>query len=109
MKNHLTAICALAAPFAFAVNPGAPALARYEAESARLAGGAALKGPSIVQSDIAAQALDTKYVELGKRGATGSAFELAFAKVSDSGVYKVLAIGPNGAMIEGGSHHENQR
>ena len=32
-------------------------------------------------------------------GATGSAFELAFAKVSDSGVYKVLAIGPNGASF----------
>ena len=52
-----------------AAHAGAPAAARYEAEDARLAGGAALKGPSLVQSDIAAQASDTKYVELGKRGA----------------------------------------
>ena len=52
-----------------AAHAGAPAAARYEAEDARLAGGAALKGPSLVQSDVAAQASDMKYVELGKRGA----------------------------------------
>jgi len=52
-----------------AAHAGAPAAARYEAEDARLAGGASLKGPSLVQSDIAAQASDMKYVELGTRGA----------------------------------------
>ena len=43
---------------------------RYEAESARLAGGAAVKGPSLDQRKIESQASDSRYVELPSKGAS---------------------------------------
>ena len=46
---------------------GAPA--RYEAEKAKLAGEAVVRGPTLDQADVAAQASDNAYVELAKAGA----------------------------------------
>ena len=45
-------------------------VARYEAEKARRTGGAVLRGPSLDQTDVAAQASDMQYVELPKAGAS---------------------------------------
>jgi len=44
-------------------------IVRYEAEKAKLTGGAALHGPSLDQTNVASQASDMKYVELPKAGA----------------------------------------
>lgn len=46
---------------------GAPV--RYEAEKAKLAGEAVVRGPTLDQADVAAQASDNAYVELTKAGA----------------------------------------
>ena len=72
MKSRTATVFAcsvFSAALCAAAHAGMSGTARYEAEDARLAGGAALKGPSLFQSDIAAQASDMKYVELGKQGA----------------------------------------